>query len=73
MNKKIEILPDREKWYTQQEKITIAVIDNDAKGENGGTEYLVTHTFCFKITDTKEDFLKKVLVPYSTVHSQLKG
>jgi hypothetical protein len=54
-----------------EETISVGIIDNDAKGENGGTHYWVTQTIHMKITDSKEMFLKQAEKAFDLVRSNL--
>jgi len=58
-------------WPIPVEKVTMGVIDNDAKGQNGGTQYFVTQTIYFRVTDSREDFLKKAEETYNIVQNSL--
>jgi len=49
--------------------ITLAVIDNDADGKNGGTLYECV--IRFKVTDTKEEFLVKATEAFDIVKKNL--
>lgn len=53
------------------EVVKMGVIDNDSKGQNGGTQYWVTQTIHFRITDSREDFLKKAAQAYDIVQNNL--
>jgi len=61
----------KKSYNIPEEKISIGVIDIDAKGENGGTHYWVTHTFHMKITDSKESFIKKASESFNEIKSNL--
>jgi hypothetical protein len=54
------------------EKISIRIHDLDPKGENKGTEYFCTASFYFKVTDTREDVIKKLIEGFDIVQSNLK-
>jgi len=54
-----------------QEKVALGIIDVDAKGQNGGTHYWATVTYHFKVTDTREDVIKKAIEAYDIVQKNL--
>jgi hypothetical protein len=52
-----------------KQTVKLAVIDNDVKGENGGT--LHECVIQFRVTDTKEDFLAKATEAFDIVKKNL--
>jgi hypothetical protein len=54
-----------------EEGFKLGLIDIDAKGTLGGTHYWCTTTVHFKLTDSKEDFLKKAAIAYDHVQKSL--
>jgi hypothetical protein len=58
-------------WRVPKEGFSIGLIDVDAKGKLGGTHYWATTTVHFKVTDTKEDFLKQAAIAFDHVQKSL--
>jgi hypothetical protein len=59
------------KFKVPPESITLGVIDNDVKGESGGTHYYVTQTIHFRVTDSREEFMRKAIKAYDIIQNQL--
>lgn len=58
-------------WPIPEEKISLGVIDSDTKGQNGGIQYWTTQTIHLRVTDSREDFLKKAEEAYNIIKNNL--
>jgi len=58
-------------WKVPNESSCVGVVDNDTKGENGGTKYFVTQTIHFRTTDSRESFIKKACAAFDQAQANL--
>lgn len=59
------------KFNIPEEIVSMGVISNDVKGGAGGTHYWATVTHHFKVGDTREEFIKRMLAAYDIVQANL--